>query len=133
MKEVKEVHEQLKVCIQEAGHQLRAESFSPKRYDRPTLAENTLKHFDILLMRAVNLPIKLGYIHEATKVRAHISAEAQLARKLENLSLQLNVFEMEEALALAKHHKLEGVLVEKVQKRLEAVKTETPLKEALHA
>jgi len=133
MKEVKEVNVQLKTCIEQAGHALRAEAFQAKRIDRPTLAENTLKHFDILLMRAVNLPIKLGYIHEATKVRSHISAEAALARKLENLSLQLNVFEMEEALALANHHKMEGVLVEKVEKRLEAVKIETPLKEALHA
>merc|ERR550532_2516305 len=40
---------------------------------------------------------------------------------------------MEEALALARHHKIEGALVEKVEKRLEAVQMETPIKEALHA
>ena len=42
MKEVKEVHQELKQCIESAGHELHADGFAPKRYDRPTMAENTL-------------------------------------------------------------------------------------------
>merc|ERR1740121_67370 len=110
MLEVRDVDQQLRKCIEQAGHKLRSSAFQSKRVNRATLAETSLRQFDILLMRAVNLPIKLGYIHEATKLRTHISAEAVLAR-------QLNVFEMEEALALAKHHKMEGDLVEKIEMR----------------
>jgi len=133
MEEVKDVYTELKKIIEESGHKLREKTFQEKRVDRPTLAEDRLTTFDILLTRAVNLQPVLGYVSAATKLRADIAAEAQLARKLANLSLQLNVFEMEEALAQAKHYNMEGKLVQGVRKRLEDVQQEAPIKDALHA
>mmetsp|Transcript_28826 Transcript_28826/g.87181 ORF Transcript_28826/g.87181 Transcript_28826/m.87181 type:complete len:2034 (-) Transcript_28826:176-6277(-) len=131
--EVREVHREILSCIHGAGHQLREEGFSAKQVHRATIAEGSLGHLDALLGRAINLPIKLGYIHEAAKVRSNIATETSLARKLATLAMQGNAFEMEEALANAEHFKLQGDLVDAVRKRLEDARAEAPIKQALQS
>merc|ERR1712194_113209 len=122
MREVKIVHAALKIAIQESGHKLREQRSKTVMVHRSTLVENSVAGIDGLLVRAVNLPIKIAYLHEVSVIRARLAAEAALCRRMEELAKQVDLWEMEEALAQASNFKIEGTLVERVQKQLEEVK-----------
>jgi len=131
MKEVVSVDRELKECMTEAGCAHGSSEFSARHVERATWVCGSLDRFDLALMRAMHLPIQLSYIPEATKVRAHLAAEADLAKKMVEMKKSIEIPELQAVIAHAGNYKIAGPLVDALNQRLDLLKEQMPQRRAL--
>jgi myosin heavy subunit len=131
MADVKEIDRALRKFMLDAGHAVGAGEFSSKKIDRATIHADFLTQFDLCLMRALNLPLILPFMKEANNVRAHVSAAAELSRKLQEMQGSVDVTDMQAAIAQAENYKIEGAVVDAIVGRVEKVKQQMAARRSL--
>jgi len=132
MKEVLDVNRALKKCRAQAGDAEHAEVVAfKKNVARATVMENSLSFMDVLLERALKLPIKLPSLPLYVKSRASLAAQTNLARQMQDQSVGLNVTMMQALMARAAGYNMKGELVDKLKARCEEVQKQLSLRRAL--
>eukprot|EP00929_Paragymnodinium_shiwhaense_P020151 TRINITY_DN13523_c0_g3_i1.p1 TRINITY_DN13523_c0_g3~~TRINITY_DN13523_c0_g3_i1.p1 ORF type:complete len:1730 (+),score=492.31 TRINITY_DN13523_c0_g3_i1:75-5192(+) len=132
VKEALEVNNALKSCSARAGA---VDMFGVvalrTNVRRATVMQDCLTEMDLLIERAMVLPIKLPSLPKYIKARAGLAAQAQLARSISDAQASLDLPYMEALVARARGHGMVGELIDSLDARSKVVIQQLQMRKAL--